>query len=109
MASANSIGALAAPITPTPTHPLFPFVASQLAGDLLQLVEVGAGLVTATPGSVRGTHEVVAWRPAVDGMDAVFTSIYTLKSADGIDATVRELTGTLAAELDARARGEVSA
>ncbi|MEV4970599.1 hypothetical protein [Streptomyces scopuliridis] len=96
---------------PTPTHPLFPFVAPQLAGDLLQLVEVGAGLVTATttPGSVHGTHEVVAWRPAIAGMDAVFTSIYTLQSADGIDAAVRELTGTLAAELGARARGEVSA
>ncbi|MFB6977719.1 hypothetical protein [Streptomyces scopuliridis] len=42
-------------------------------------------------------------------MDAVFTSIYTLQSADGIDAAVRELAVTLAAELDARARGEVSA
>lgn len=106
MAASNPTGAPAVPITPT--HPLFPFVATQLAGDLLRLVEVGAGLVTATttPGCDRGTHEVVAWRPAIDGMDgmdAQFTSIYTLQSADGIDATVCELTGTLTAELDARA------
>lgn len=92
------------PITLTTSHPLFADVASQLAGPLLRLVEVGAGLVTATttPDSEHGTHEVVSWRPASESDGATVASMYTRQNADDLDEVVATLTGTLKAELDAR-------
>lgn len=50
-------------------HPLLPFIpASELPGDLIQVVEVGAGVVTAvtTPNDDWGKFDVTGWRPATE-------------------------------------------
>lgn len=47
------------------THPLLALIpAGQLDGDLVQVVEVGDGLVTvvATPDSEWGAYEITGWR-----------------------------------------------
>lgn len=52
--------------TLAPQHPLFALIpADELFGDLIEVIEVGDGLVTvvATPGSEWATHQVTSWRP----------------------------------------------
>lgn len=54
-----------APMAPNVTHPLFALIpADQLVGDLIEVVEVGDGLVTvvATPDSEWGAYEIIGWR-----------------------------------------------
>ncbi|WP_329309380.1 hypothetical protein [Streptomyces microflavus] len=52
-------------MTPSVTHPLFALIpADQLFGDLIEVIEVGDGIVTvvATPDSEWATHQITSWR-----------------------------------------------
>lgn len=96
-------------------HPLLAHIpAEELAGELLQAIPIGAGLVTvvATPDSEWGSHEVTAWRPATQaeldedlcefhepGPAARYTLASTLQDEGEIAGKVEQATAFLTARL----------
>ncbi|WP_329217361.1 hypothetical protein [Streptomyces microflavus] len=90
-------------------HPLFALIpAGQLDGDLVQVVEVGDGLVTvvATPDSEWGIYDVTGWRHLTDAEIADATTTYP---GEPFDVVVPAIAGFVQddADLDARVTNAV--
>lgn len=97
------------PMAPSVTHPLFSLIpAGQLDGDLVQVIEVGDGIVTvvATPDSEWGIYDVTGWRHLTDAEIADATTTYP---GEPFDLVVPAIAGFVqdATELDARVANAV--